>query len=133
MLGRFNQRPSIKTTLAQCPAAAKGFIKYYVLCKNYPADKRRRTNTGSTLVRRLRRWTNATPAKLETTTQSGSTAGPPFRTPAQEKNNIGPLPAFHGPKAGPSSTTITQHRAGTLAHHCTNTGRTPRVRRVMLI
>ena len=42
MLGRFNQRPSIKTTPAQCPAAAKGFI----LCamqELYTADKRRQT------------------------------------------------------------------------------------------
>ena len=31
MLGRLNQRPSIKTTPAQCPAAAKGFIKI-ILC-----------------------------------------------------------------------------------------------------
>ena len=31
MLGSFDQRPSIKTTPAQCPAAAKGFIKL-ILC-----------------------------------------------------------------------------------------------------
>ena len=63
MLGRFNQRPSIKTTPAQCPAAAKGFL----LCamqELYTADKRRQANIGSTLVHRLRRWTNATPNRL---------------------------------------------------------------------
>ena len=33
------------------------------------------------------------PGKTQTTTQSGFTAGPPFRTPAQQQNNIGPMPA----------------------------------------
>ena len=32
MLGRFNQRPSIKSTPAQCPAAAKGFIRLVISC-----------------------------------------------------------------------------------------------------
>ena len=106
-----------------------------MLCKNYPADKRRRTNATPKTIQRLvsaghphLKISRADPpAKLETTTQSDSTAGPPFRTPAQQQNNIGPLPASPGnagiskqkpwpnvgPKAGPSSTTMTQHRAGT--------------------
>ena len=100
MLGRFTQRPSIKTTPAQCPAAAKGFIKL-ILCAMQELPSRQASNVGSTLVHRLRRWTNATPksiqrlasarhpqlkisradppAKLETTTQSGFTSGPPFQ------------------------------------------------------
>ena len=102
-----------------------------MLCKNYPVDKRRRTNAGPTLVYRLRRWTNATPksiqrvvsagttyeniesrspGKNQTTTQSGLTAGPPFRTPAQQQNNIktkqhrsdDPTPRRHRPRASPA-------------------------------
>ena len=66
------------------------------------------------------------PGKNQTTTQSGFTAGPSFRTPAQQQNNIGPLPASPGqcrhqqaktlsqsrPKSW-TSATMTQHRAGT--------------------
>ena len=70
------------------------------------------------------------PGKTQTTTQSGFTAGPPFRTPTQQQNNIGPLPASPGQCRHQQAKTLSQSRynvdpsSSTLAQHCSNTGRT---------
>ena len=50
------------------------------------------------------------PGKTQTTTQSGFTAGPPFRTPAQQQNNIGPMPASHGQCRHQQAKTLSQSR-----------------------
>ena len=93
MLGRFNQRPSIKTTPAQCPAAATGFIKV-ILCAMQelpsrqaspnqrwvnagpPSTTLNQRHTKIDLTSRVRRAPifenieSRSPAKLETTTQT---------------------------------------------------------------
>ena len=116
--GPFNQKPSIKTAPAQCPAAATGFIKLILgLCAMQELPSRQATlnqrwpNVGSPSTTLDQRHTKIDPtcrvrraphmkisradppAKTQTTTQSGFTAGPPFRTLAQQQNNIGPMPA----------------------------------------
>ena len=50
------------------------------------------------------------PGKTQTTTQSGFTAGPPFRTPAQQQNNIGPMPASPGRCRHQQAKTLSQSR-----------------------
>ena len=52
MLGHFNQRPSIETTPAQCPAAAKGFNNL-ILCAMQELPSRQATPN--------QRWFNAGP------------------------------------------------------------------------
>ena len=50
------------------------------------------------------------PGKTQTTTQSGFTAGPPFRMPAQQQNNIGPMPASPGQSRHQQAKTLSQSR-----------------------
>ena len=193
--GPFNQKPSIKTAPAQCPAAATGFIKLILgLCAMQELPSRQATpnqrwpNVGSPsttldqrhtkidLTCRVRRAPHMKisradpPAKLRPRPKAASLLGhrlgrrPNNKTPSvrcpHPPGNAGISKqkpwAKVGPKAGPSSTTMTQQRAGTgpeppqqntktssqcrynvvpasstLAQHCSNTGRTPRVRRAM--
>ena len=95
-----------------------------MLCKNYPADKRRRTNVGSPSTTLDQRHTKIDstcrvrraphmkisradpPAKL----RPRPTAGPPFRTPAQQQNNIGPMPASPGQCRHQQAKTLSQSR-----------------------
>ena len=70
MLGRFNQRPSIKTTPAQCPAAAKGFIKLILCAMQELPSRQASRNQG---------WFNA---------------GPPSTTLDQRHTNVRRAPTF---------------------------------------
>ena len=120
--GPFNQKPSIKTTPAQCPAAATGFIKLILgLCAMQELPSRQATpnqrwpNVGSPSTTLDQRHTKIDstyrvrraphmkisradpPAKLRPRPKAACfTAGIPVRTPAQQQNNIGTLPASPG-------------------------------------
>ena len=91
--GPFNQKPSIKTTQQTSDAEPTLAQRWFTVYDAGPTPHQNRFKVSCPPGTTYENIESRSPGKTQTTTQSGFTSGPPFRTPAQQQNNIGPMPA----------------------------------------